>query len=113
MHTQRLDVVFETLSFSICAIFESIVTHGATAIVPRKRLRRFCDGWQKMRMLVLYGNELGGGEPQYREVLAEKLLEQGLIRDSSMLKHRYTLSQTPSQAPSGTKTDAGAQPAGG
>ena len=44
------------------------------------------------------GNELGGGKPQYREVLAEKLLEQGLIRDSSMLKHRYTLSQTPSQA---------------
>ena len=44
------------------------------------------------------GNELGGGKPHYREVLAEKLLAQGLIRDSSMFKHRYTLSQTPSQA---------------
>eukprot|EP01043_Picozoa_sp_COSAG02_P020144 COSAG02_NODE_986_length_15452_cov_17.818602_13_plen_157_part_00 len=44
------------------------------------------------------GNELGGGKPQYREVLAQKLLDQGLIRDESQLKHRYTLSQTPSQA---------------
>jgi hypothetical protein len=44
------------------------------------------------------GNELGGGKAQYREVLAEKLLAQGLIRDESQLKHRYTLSQTPSQA---------------
>ena len=35
---------------------------------------------------------------QYREVLAQKLLEQGLIRDESQLKHRYTLSQTPTQA---------------
>lgn len=44
------------------------------------------------------GNELGGGKPQYREVLAQKLLDQGLIRDEAQLKHRYTLSQTPSQA---------------
>jgi hypothetical protein len=44
------------------------------------------------------GNELGGGKQQYREVLAQKLLDQGLIRDASQLKHRYTLSQTPSQA---------------
>ena len=44
------------------------------------------------------GNELGGGKTQYREVLAQKLLDQGLIRDASQLKHRYTLSQTPSQA---------------
>ena len=31
------------------------------------------------------GNELGGGKPQYREVLAQKLLDQGLIRDESQL----------------------------
>eukprot|EP01043_Picozoa_sp_COSAG02_P046223 COSAG02_NODE_4306_length_5528_cov_12.059495_1_plen_76_part_00 len=34
------------------------------------------------------GNELGGGKPQYREVIAQKLLDQGLIRDESQLKHR-------------------------
>lgn len=44
------------------------------------------------------GNELGGGKPEYRVKLAEKLPDKGLIRDESMLKHRYTLSQTPSQA---------------
>jgi hypothetical protein len=38
------------------------------------------------------GNELGGGKPQYREVLAEKLLAQGLIGEESQVKHRYTLS---------------------
>ena len=36
--------------------------------------------------------------PALAQVLAQKLLDQGLIRDESQLRHRYTLSQTPSQA---------------
>ena len=51
----------------------------------------------ELKLVTDRGNELGGGKPQYREVLAEKLLERGLIRDESMLKHRYSLSQTPTQ----------------